>query len=113
MTTPKRLRAVKDRRSIWYRRHCELVAAFTADLGNSPSAADRSFADHAATVALACEMLKVRQLNGELINIDDIVRLTNSLTRVRIELDKRAETAAEKPWSREDTIRELFGKNDQ
>ena len=33
MTTPKRLRAVKDRRSSWARRHKELAEAFAADLG--------------------------------------------------------------------------------
>jgi hypothetical protein len=94
MTTPKRFRAIKDRRSIWYRRHCELSAAFLADLGDNPSAADRSFADHAATVAIACEMLKVRQLNGEPIDVDDVVRLGNHLTRIRIEFSKRAVASA-------------------
>jgi hypothetical protein len=65
MTAPKRLRAIKDRRSTWARRHRELASAFEADLGPDLSAADRSFADHCATVALDCEPLKVRQLNGE------------------------------------------------
>ena len=54
MTTPKRLRAVRDRRSSWARRHKELAQAFAADLGASLSAADRSIADHAATIAVEC-----------------------------------------------------------
>ena len=54
-------------------------------------------ADHAATVALECEALKVRQLNGEPVDLDDLVRLTNSLTRIRIELGKRAKAADDGP----------------
>jgi hypothetical protein len=90
MTTPQRLRAIKDRRSTWSRRHKELADAFAADVGIDLSAADRSLVDHAATVAVECERLKARQLNDEPLDIDDLVRLTNSLTRVRIELGKRA-----------------------
>jgi hypothetical protein len=97
MTTAKRLRAVKDRRSTWARRHRELAAAFAADLGSGLSAADRALTDHAATVALECEALKIRQLNGEPVDLDDLVRLTNSLTRIRIELGKRAKAADDGP----------------
>lgn len=93
MTTPKRLQAINDRRSTWARRHHQLAAAFAADLGSGLSAADRALTDHAATVALECEALKVRQLNGEPVDLDDLVRLTNSLTRIRIELGKRAKPA--------------------
>jgi hypothetical protein len=91
MTTAKRLRAIKDRRSTWSKRHKELADAFAADLGAELSAADLSLVDHAATVALECERLKARQLNDETIDIDNLVRLTNSLTRVRIELGKHAQ----------------------
>jgi hypothetical protein len=90
MTTAKRLRAIKDRRSTWAKRHKGLPDAYAGDLGTELSAADRSLVDHAATVALECERLKARQLNDEQIDIDNLVRLTNSLTRVRIELGKHA-----------------------
>ena len=93
MTTAKRLRAIKNRRTTWARRHHQLAAAFATDLGPNLSAADRALAHHAATVALECEALKVRQLNGEPVDLDDLVRLTNSLTRIRIELGKRAKAA--------------------
>ena len=93
MTTPKRLQAINDRRSTWARRHHQLAAAFATDLGSGLSAADRALTDHAATVALECEALKIRQLNGEPVDLDDLVRLTNSLTRIRIELGKRAKAA--------------------
>jgi hypothetical protein len=95
MTAPKRLRAIKDRRGTWARRHQQLARAFASDLGSDLSAADRALADHAATVALECEALKVRQLNDEAVDVDDLVRLTNALTRVRIELGKRAKPADE------------------
>jgi hypothetical protein len=91
MTTPKRLRAVKDRRSSWARRHKELTEAYySTDLGAELSAADRSLVDHAATVAVECERLKARQLNGDIIDLDELVRLTNALTRVRKELGQQA-----------------------
>ena len=89
MTAPKRLRAVKDRRGTWSRRHRELAEAFANDLGPDLSAADRSLVDHAATVAVECERLKVKRLNDETIDIEQLVRLTNSLTRVRVELGRR------------------------
>ncbi|HEY5064764.1 MAG TPA: hypothetical protein VIJ04_08120 [Xanthobacteraceae bacterium] len=90
MTAPKRLRSVNDRRSTWARRHRDLAAAFTADLGAELSAADRAFVDHAATVAVECERMKTRQLNGEAIDLDELVRLSNALTRVRKELGTHA-----------------------
>jgi hypothetical protein len=108
MTAPKRLRAIKDRRSTWSRRHRELAEAFANDLGSDLSAADRSYVDHGATVALECEQLKVRQLNGELVDVDDLVRLTNSLTRIRIELGKRAAVKERAP-----TLEEYLGDNDE
>jgi hypothetical protein len=108
MTAPKRLRAIKDRRSTWARRHRELADAFANDLGSDLSAADRSFVDHCATVALECEQLKVRQLNGEAVDIDNLVRLTNSLTRVRIELGKRAATKERAP-----TLEEYLGATNE
>jgi hypothetical protein len=90
MTTPKRLRAVKDRRSSWARRHKELAEAFAADRGANLSAADRSIVDHSATIAVECERMKARQLNGDIIDLDELVRLTNALTRVRKELGQQA-----------------------
>jgi hypothetical protein len=86
MTTPKRLRAVKDRRSTWARRHKELADAFAADLGTELSAADRSIVDHAVTIGIEAEKMRVAQLNGENIDLEELVRLTNALTRVRKEL---------------------------
>jgi hypothetical protein len=95
MTAPKRLRAIKDRRSTWSRRHRELAEAFANDLGSQLSAADRSLVDHAATVAVECERLKVKQLNDEVIDLEELVRLTNALTRMRVELGKHAKAKAE------------------
>jgi hypothetical protein len=117
MTVKKRLRAIKDRRSFWYRRHRELAAAFLGDLGSDLSAADHTYADHAASVAVECERLKVAQLNGEPVNVETLVRLTNCLTRIRIEIGKRGErtkrdpvaeawAAAQDGWSPGSTIEE-------
>ena len=100
MTTPKRLRAIKDRRSTWARRHKALANAFATDLGDKLSAADRSFADHAATVGVECERMKARQLNDGPVEVDELVRLTNALTRLRIELSKRAKPSADSDLDR-------------
>jgi hypothetical protein len=88
MSTAKRLRGV-DRRSTWARRHKALAVTFAADLGGELSSADRSLADHAATVAVEAERMKARQLNGEALNLQDLVRVTNALIRTRKELSGR------------------------
>ena len=90
MSKPKRLRAV-DLRASWARRHKQLADALTADLGAELSEADRSLVDHAATVAVECERMKSKQLNGEAIDLEELVRLTNALTRVRKELGQHAQ----------------------
>jgi hypothetical protein len=86
MGKPKRLHAV-DLRASWARRHKALADAFAADLGTAGlSAADRAVIDHAATIAVECERMKAKQLNGDAIDLDELVRLTNALTRVRKEI---------------------------
>jgi hypothetical protein len=112
MTSPKprkRLQEVRDRRSAWARRHRQLAAGFAADLGFEPSAIDCALLDHAATVALEAEQMKAAQLNDEEIDIEQLVRLTNSLTRLRIELGKRA--VAKPEQTQDELIAELYGKD--
>jgi hypothetical protein len=89
MTAPKRLRAVKDRRSTWARRHKKLADTFARDLGGSLSTVDLALAAHAATVAIECERMRADQLNGEPVDLEDLVRV------VRTELGKRAKPADE------------------
>lgn len=113
MTSPKprkRLQKVRNRRSAWARRHRQLAAGFAADLGFEPSAINSAFLDHAATVALEAEQMKAAQLNDEEIDIEQLVRLTNSLTRLRIELGKRA-AVAKPEQTQEELIAELYGKD--
>jgi hypothetical protein len=95
MTAPKRLRAVKDRRSTWARRHKKLADTFARDLGGDLSTVDLALAAHAATVAIECERMRAEQLNGEAVDLEDLVRVTNALIRVRTELEKRAKPADE------------------
>jgi hypothetical protein len=93
MTVPKRIRAIKDRRSTWARRHKVLADAFAvelgANLGVGLSTADKALADHAATVAIEAERMKAAQLNGESLDLEDLVRVTNVLIRARKELGTR------------------------
>jgi hypothetical protein len=51
---------------------------------------DMALIDLAATVTLECEKMKVRQLAGETINPDEMVRLANSVTRMRKDLNDRS-----------------------
>jgi hypothetical protein len=94
MTVPKRIRTIKDRRSTWARRHKVLGDAFTAELGANLgvdlSTADKALADHAATVAIEAERMKAAQLNGESLDLEDLVRVTNVLIRARKELATKA-----------------------
>ena len=92
MGKPKRLKMV-DLRASWARRHKELATAFATDLGADLTEADRSVIDFAATVAIEAERIKARQLNGEAIDLDALVRLANALTRVRKELGAKAASA--------------------
>jgi hypothetical protein len=92
MGKPKRLKSV-DLRASWARRHKELSDAFAADLGPEMTAADRSVAAHAATIALECEKMQAAQLGGEAIDLEQLVRLTNALGRIRKDLGAKAEAA--------------------
>jgi hypothetical protein len=103
MSKPKRLRAV-DMRASWARRHRALTDAFAADLGDDLSAADRSVVDFAATIAVECERMRVRQINGEAIDLDALVRLANALTRVRRELGQKAAAKKPKPMTFEERM---------
>jgi hypothetical protein len=94
MGKPKRLKSV-DLRASWARRHKELSDAFAADLGPEMTAADRSVAAHAATIALECEKMQAAQLGGEAIDLEQLVRLTNALGRIRKDLGAKAAAKAE------------------
>jgi hypothetical protein len=78
-----------DLREAWSRRHKELVGSFVRDYGDLPDI-DMALIDLAATVTLECEKMKVRQLAGETINPDEMVRLANSVTRMRKDLNDRS-----------------------
>jgi hypothetical protein len=104
MGKPKRLKSI-DLRASWARRHKELADALAADLGAGLSAADRSVVDHAATVAVECERMKAGQLNSEAIDLEELVRLTNALTRVRKELVQRV---AAKPVDPQQALRDFL-----
>jgi hypothetical protein len=78
-----------DLREAWSRRHKELVESFVRDYGDLPDI-DMALIDLAATVTLECEKMKVRQLAGETINPDEMVRLANSVTRMRKDLNDRS-----------------------
>jgi hypothetical protein len=106
----KRLEKV-DLREAWSRRHRVLVESYVRDYGDVlPDNADMALIDLAATVTLECEKLKVRQLAGATINPDEMVRLANSVTRMRKELGDKVATI--KLAARPKTFRERMKARD-
>jgi hypothetical protein len=108
MGKPKRLKSV-DRRASWARGHRELADAFAADLGPDLTASDRSVVAHAATIALECERMQASQLADEAIDLEQLVRLTNALGRIRRELGAKA---AAKPKPKPAEQRRVFNEAD-
>jgi hypothetical protein len=66
------------------RRHRELVAAYTRDLCGAEelTAAELSLVERAATVAMKAEQLQAALLDGAAVEVNDLVRLSNSATRI-------------------------------
>jgi hypothetical protein len=77
------------------RRYRKLVRTLTTYLGRSdkPDPAEKAVIRQAALVVMASEDMQVAYLNGEKINTNDLVRLTNAATRlleaIGIEKEKR------------------------
>jgi hypothetical protein len=64
---------------------------------------------HAATIALECERMQASQLAGEAIDLEQLVRLTNALGRIRRELGAKA---AAKPKPQPVEQRRVFNEAD-
>jgi len=72
-----------DGRSSAARRFRTLVKAFTTDLGDDLSAADKALIESAAVAALRIEYLRVEMLSGKTgVDDDTLTRLLNSTTRI-------------------------------
>ena len=84
MSNGSRLLRGADGRTAEGRRYRDLVAAYAADLGGFAelSEAERSLVREAASSALASEGLQAAVVRGEIVDIEQLVRLSNSTTRL-------------------------------
>lgn len=74
---------IHDGRASLPRRHREMVRALTNDLGGEAlGPAERALVSQAAIITLKCEAMQAAFLRGETVETDDLVRLTNSATRI-------------------------------
>jgi hypothetical protein len=75
-------RAIIDSRTHWAKRRRELIEQLTADLGREPSVKDTVLISTAASTAVRVEQLNRALTRGQPINDEDMVRLSNTLTRL-------------------------------
>ena len=76
-----------DGRSTWGRRRRDLIASFTAELGRHLRERDRVLIANAATVIVRCEQLHVRVANGDDVDDDQLIRLSNVAARLLAALE--------------------------
>jgi len=85
LPTTKQLPAPRPRvdgRSSAARRYRKLVSAFSRDLGNDLSEADRTLVQSAAMAGLRIETLRAQLLSGAAVDDDQLTRLLNATTRI-------------------------------
>ena len=75
--------AKPDGRRSTARRLKQLIAAFTADLGESNlSEAERSLIQRAAALTVRAEQIEAAMISGETIDDNTLIRLSNSASKV-------------------------------
>lgn len=95
-----------DGRSALARRYKKLVAAFTRDLGDDLSEADRSLIASAAMAALRVETLRGEILSGAQVDDDRLTRLLNSTTRILTTISGRTRKARTQKFSIADYLKD-------
>jgi hypothetical protein len=87
MTKPKRAAvalpdADADGRTRIARRFRALIEAFTTDMGDKLSNADVALVRQAAAMTVRAEQAQAALLNGQAVDDDQLVRLSNAATRI-------------------------------
>jgi hypothetical protein len=82
-----------DMRSPTARRYRDLVQAYTAEIGGDLSQAEMAMIKTAASLSLSAELMQARIVNGELVDSDDLIRLSSEVRRI---LDTLAGKAAKR-----------------
>lgn len=86
-----------DHRSASARRFRDLAKAFAADLGglNALSEGEKALVRQAAACAIRAEQVQACLVRGELVDPDELIRLTNTARRTLQSIRKRAPHAPE------------------
>jgi hypothetical protein len=94
--------AETDGRKRVARRFRALTEAFTADLGGKLSHADTALVRQAAAMTVRAEQAQAALLNGQTVDDDQLVRLSNAATRILTALGAQRARREKRPWSIED-----------
>jgi hypothetical protein len=101
-----------DGRSKVARRFRALVAAFTSDLGGPLSHSDTALVRQAAAMTVRAEQAQAALLNGRAVNEDQIVRLSNAVTRILTVLGAKQSKRPTRPYGLQDIQAALASGDD-
>jgi hypothetical protein len=79
-----------DGRSPTARRFRDLVQAYETEVGGDLSQTERSMIKTAATLTLTAEMKQAQIVNGEMVDTDDLIRLSSEVRRILAEIAGKA-----------------------
>jgi hypothetical protein len=82
-----------DGRSPMARRFRDLVQAYSAEIGGELTQFEKAMVKQAASLAIAAETMQAKVINGELVNSDDLIRISSEVRRI---LDALAEKAGKR-----------------
>ncbi len=88
-------------RSAEARRYRDLIDGFSADLGGTPGQRELALIRQAAALTVQSEVMQAAIVRGEAIDVEQLTRLANVLTRTLKELGIHKGKAAPKPSLRE------------
>ncbi len=102
-----------DGRSKVARRFKALVAAFSSDIGGPLSHADTALVRQAAAMTVRAEQAQAALLNGQAVDEDRIVRLSNAVTRILTVLGaKQSKKKPTRPYGLHDIMAGLAAGGD-
>ena len=78
-----------DGRRAEAKRYRDLCAGLASDLGGDLSIAQEQLVRRAAGLSVQCEVLEARLVNGGTVDVDELCKLTNTLSRVLGQLGLR------------------------
>jgi hypothetical protein len=91
VTNGKRPLPGVDGRSTWGRRRRDLIAALSLELGRPLRERDKALIANTASLIVRCEQLHVQIANGAEVDDDQLIRLSNTASRLlrTLGLDRR------------------------